>query len=248
MSKIDMTNIAYTEEYREQYQQLASVFVPECKLESSTIALACGYAIKRTEFRGEIAYTYPDTFYSEEWRGRTLDLNLSGYEDIVIDASGAEAYRYRNLDDDGAFQFPYLLRHANGHLYLLLRVELYGYGVFDFTDKKEFFHIPKGPESFIWTDVHYNPANDMLAVGGCFWACPSGRHLLDFRNPLQETKWVDVAEILGYDHCDDVNFVRWDGAALVVHADWLADGKFAGRPKETRIEEEEYVRWFAAEI
>jgi hypothetical protein len=66
------------------------------------------------------------------------------------------------VDDDGAFQFPYLIQHSNGHLYLLFRVGLYGYGVFGFMDKKEFLHVPKDPESFIWTDAHYNPANDML--------------------------------------------------------------------------------------
>jgi hypothetical protein len=244
MAKIDMTNVAYTKAYRERYKQCEFLFAPECKKESKTISLDYGYAIKRAEFQGKIAYVYPNDFYYEEWRGKSIELDMSGYEDTVVDVSGAEVYRYRNLDDDGASQFPYLIRHSNGRLYLIFRAELYGYCVFDFADKKEFCHVPKAQESFIWTDVHYNPANDTLAVGGCFWACPSGLQLLDFHNPLQETAWIDVAEAFGYDVCGDVYFARWEGAALIVNVDWRSDGKFAGRPKETRIEEAEYAKWF----
>jgi hypothetical protein len=39
-------------------------------------------------------------------RGMAEMGSASAYEDIVVDVSGAEVYRYRNANDDGAFQFP----------------------------------------------------------------------------------------------------------------------------------------------
>ena len=69
----------------------------------------------------------------------------------------------------------------------------------------------------------------MLAVEGCYWACPFGLHLVDFSEPMRESKWVDVIDLLDgdYDNYDGAEFVRWDGGALVLKADRLVekDGK-----------------------
>jgi hypothetical protein len=172
----DMTNIADAPDYREQCKNRAIVFAPENFQETETLLLQEGYTATRRCYAAVVKKCH-----------------LSASETVVFDPFAVEVYRYRNLDDDG--EFIEMIRHGNGHLYLVFRVDLYGYGVFDLTDKKEFLHVPKGPESFIWTKAHHNPGNDVLAVSGCFWGCPFGLHLLDFKNPLQETKWGGCAGV-----------------------------------------------------
>jgi hypothetical protein len=113
--------------------------------------------------------------------------------------------------------------------------------------KKKFFYVPKGPESFIWTDVHYNPQNNILAVSGCFWACPYGLILLDFSNPMAETKWVDVLENLDgvYDLYDGLDFVSWEDEKLIVKADKIVevDGTETVVPVEIKINKTQYSKW-----
>jgi hypothetical protein len=196
---MDMTNIAYTPEYQAKRKQWEAVFTPENAKDTETIALAEGYTARRRKYRGE-------------GRGH----NHRASETALISPNGAEVYRWRNISDEG--EFAELIRHSNGGLYLLFRIDLYGYGVLELTGGKTFFHVPQKTETFIWTDVRYNPANDMLVVFGCFWGSPNSLHLLCFRDPLSITPWADVIDLLegGYDRYDDVDFLRWDGDDLVV--------------------------------
>ncbi|MDR3157958.1 MAG: hypothetical protein LBU11_02880 [Zoogloeaceae bacterium] len=224
-----MANIAYVSGYREQCGKRAVVFAPENLQEKKTLLLRDGYTAARRRYAAVVEQCH-----------------LHTSETVVFDPSGMEVYRYRNLDDD--CEFIEMIRHGNGHLYLLFRVDLHGYGVFDLTDKKEFLYVPE--EGFIWTGVHHNPENDVLAVSGCFWACPNGLHLLDFKNPLQETKWVDAQEALdgGYDRYDSVEFIRWAQGALIVEAYEIMEenGKWTSAPKELVIDEKEYRAWLRA--
>ena len=50
-------------------------------------------------------------------------------------------------------------------------------------DKQEEFQ-----ESFIWTDAVYDRESGLLAVTGCFWACPNDVMILDFEDPLQSRR------------------------------------------------------------
>jgi len=172
---------------------------------------------------------------------------MTSSETVLFAPSGAEVYRWRNLDDDG--EFTEIIHHSDGRLYLLFRIDLYGYGVYDLTGQREFFYIPDEKETFIWTDVHYNPVNDRLAVGGCFWACPNGIHLLDFSEPMRETAWVDVLWELdgGYDTRDMLDFIRWEGSSLILESDdeiLEENGKRITRRIELIIPEEQYSAWF----
>jgi hypothetical protein len=227
----DMANIAYTEEYLSNRKKFGILF-------------SSGY------FKSEKSFALPEGYSAttKSYAGKLGEYHMTVSETAIFDPSGAEVYRFQNMDDGG--EFLDLIRHGNGHFYLLFRIDLYGYGVYDLSQKTAFFHVPKEPETFIWTDVHYNPGNDMLAVGGCFWACPNGVHLLSFKNPMKETPWVDVIEMLdgdynGYDTYDGMDFERWDGNTLIVKADELSEsnGKTITMPKRMEIEESRYLRW-----
>ncbi|MDE7430520.1 MAG: hypothetical protein K2N34_01155 [Lachnospiraceae bacterium] len=80
----------------------------------------------------------------------------------------------------------------------------------------------KFQETFIFTGVKYNPADNMLAVSGCYWACPSSVILLDFTNPLKEQdceSWIDIHEIIDadYDIYEDIDFERWGSEDFTLH-------------------------------
>ena len=225
---MDMSNVAYTPEYQAACRKWDAMFVPENLQEVEEFALE-GYSFVRSVFAGKVE-----------------GYNLQSSETVVKDSSGAEVYRWRNQDDSG--EFVEWIHHSNGREYLLFRVELYGYGVFDFAAGKEFFYVPKGPESFIWTNATYQPQSNMLAVEGCFWACPYGVHLVDFSEPMRESKWVDLFCLLegGYDNYDDLDFVRWDGDSLVLNAGRLVkeDGKSALALEEMVVPRERYMALF----
>ena len=197
--KIDMTNIAYTEEYNTYLNEYKAIFDDANYKETEIIDLSSEYSMEIISYSGSI-------------NGR----NLTASENILKDHSGKETYRFRNMDTGGDFRK--LITHSNGRQYLIHKTDLYGYGVFDLALGKEFRHIPKGPESFIWTDVDYNPSNNKLVVSGCFWACPYGTHILDFTNPMTETDWIDVQRIVDedYEKYDDVDFSGWDGDMIIL--------------------------------
>ena len=225
---MDMTNVAYTPEYQAKRQKWDAVFTEENLKET-------------TEFSVE-----EYNFVRKKYSGQVHGCNIHSSETIVKNSGGEEIYRWRNQDD--SCEFIKLIHHSNGCDYLLFRVDLYGYGVFDLLDRKEFFYVPKGPESFIWTDATYNPQSDMLAVEGCFWACPYSVHLVDFKEPMKESKWKDLFDILdgGYDNYDDIDFKRWDGDTLYITAARLitVDGKVKTTPEELALNREQYMELF----
>lgn len=79
------------------------------------------------------------------------------------------------------------IRHRNGRLYGFYRTELYGHSIFDFDTLKSVHYVPEhteiGEEFFIAVDAIYSPVHHLLAVSGCYWACPWRFEVYDFSNP-----------------------------------------------------------------
>lgn len=216
-----MSNIAYTSEYLAERKELEAKFLPEYMKQLENVWLSNGYRLERQYYEG----TYKDF-----------------YEGSLFDKDGQNIFKYRNLDDD--CDFASIIHHANGHVYFLFRTELYGYGVFDITARKEFHFIPKAPESFIWTDVTYNPQNNILIASGCYWACPWGIVLLDFSNPMCETKWVDIYDPFGgYTLYSDIDFAGWrENNDLVLKVRQAHSSEH----EEITVPQEQYRQWFVA--
>lgn len=115
-----------------------------------------------------------------------------------------------------------MIHHANGEKYLIFRQDLYGYSVLNLETLEDFHYLPeeafpqekeKFSETFIWTDVSYSSKNNLLAVIGCFWACPSSVILLDFTDPMvAQEKWLDLHLVVDstYDLYDDLTFLAWN--------------------------------------
>ena len=77
-------------------------------------------------------------------------------------------------------------KHPNGFEYLLCGEDYQGYTVINLDERsiKSFF-----PESaydgngFCWAKVYASPGGNILAVDGCYWACPYELVLYDFTEP-----------------------------------------------------------------
>ena len=174
---------------------------------------------------------------SHEYFRTARESNLCSSENFLIDANGDKVFQYRNIDN--VAEIAVIIEHSNGKRYFLFRIDLYGYGVLDLQTLECFVYIPKEIETFIWTNLDYNPANNILVVGGCYWAAPYGTLLLDFSEPMKETKWADIhAQIDNvYYTYDDIDFVRWDEDVLILCA-YSDNGKI-----ELSIQKAQYKNW-----
>ena len=140
----------------------------------------------------------------------------------LLDSGGQVVYTWDNINDDG--EFYQLLPHVNGNHYLVFREDLYGYSVLEVETGRTMHYIPEkswpldgrqGEETFIWTNVAYDAATNLLAVWGCYWACPNSMVFLDFSDPLSEQDcgcWVEMHEIMDpdYDLFDDIDMINWN--------------------------------------
>lgn len=201
-----------------------SLFTPEhrCEELDHTVELSDGFSVRVKSFNGEIG-----------------KLQLSMSENTLFDKNGFERFFWRNTDDDG--EFVSLINHANGKHYLVFRFDLYGYGVLEVESEHEMRYIPPQSfpqnredfkETFIWTDVNYDTQSNLLAVSGCYWACPYSVIVLDFSEPMtaqSSERWVDVHSIIDpeYEIYDDIDFIGWENGMLYLRGD--------GKPSDIRL-------------
>lgn len=202
----NMENVAYSQDYSRYRQEKTVVFHARNMLREETIMLSSGYQLKRQYYQGEVG-----------------NYTLYATENTLLDKSAAVVYRWQNLYNTG--EFCKIIEHSNGNQYMIFRSDLYGYSVLDLATLQDFHYYPSGSfptgETFIWTDVFYNETNNVLAVSGCYWACPFGILLVEFSNPMKEPGvWADVQEHLtdGYDKYDDMDFMEWRGSDLILSA------------------------------
>lgn len=73
-----------------------------------------------------------------------------------------------------------------------------------------------GAETFIWTDIYYNPISNVIAVSGCYWGCPSSVQLFTFDDPMSDKqKYIDLKCFDGdFDIYEDVDFIKWNNGNI----------------------------------
>ena len=103
----------------------------------------------------------------------------------------------------GAFWHAWV-EHPNGHEYLLFGEDYQGYSVLNLNSERTRTYFPetgyKGA-GFCWAAVYPSPDNLVLAVDGCFWACPYDLVMYDFRNP-EELPYKELLRAHNiYDNC-----------------------------------------------
>lgn len=210
-------NAVNSKAYQEWQAKCQTLFTPEYRFpgRDRTEKLADGFSVRFQVYHGEI-------------EGRNL---LYVSENTLYDKTDKAVFTWRNLDADG--ELVSLFRHANGRHYLVFRIDLYGYGVVELESGRELHYIPASAypeegesfqETFIWTGADYDPKSSLLAVDGCYWACPASAIVLDFSDPLAEQpveRWFDVRDIVDPEDTtyEDIELVGWDNGVLCLKGD-----------------------------
>ena len=205
-----------------------SLFTPEHRHPEFdyTEELADGFSVRFQVYSGKIGF-----------------FNMKMSENTLYNKDGRALFFWRNTDDDG--EFAALIHHSNGKHYLVFRFDLYGYGVLELESGHEMCYMPTQSfpavredfkETFIWTDVHYDPESNLLAVSGCYWACPYSVVVVDFSDPLTEQpveRWFDVSSTIDpdYEIYDVIDFDRWESGVLCL--------KGEGEPSDIRLTAEQ---------
>ncbi len=124
-----------------------------------------------------------------------------------------------------------LIYHSNGHKYLPFQVDLYGISYLELDSGEVYHYIPEGfphdidqycGESFIITDIHYDPKSNLIAYGGCYWAGPYEVMVGDLSEPLNyDPHLICVNEVFDPEHDEgyDFDFVRFEDGKLIVKND-----------------------------
>lgn len=219
-------NIYRTMQYSEYRKSLSGIFSDTYFKRTEQYSLNFGYTVKCCIYEGNVG-----------------GLNLSATHNELFDSRGEKIYGWQNIDDDG--DFIELFCHSNGNHYLIFRIDLYGYSVFEIESRKELHYIPsqsypknnteKKEETFIWTGAEYNPFNNILLVNGCYWAVPYSVLLLDFSNPMTlkpAENWLDIRNIIDpeFERYDDIEYKGWD-----TNGDLLLRGNYNDRWESQKI-------------
>lgn len=161
----------------------------------------------------------------EERRGHMIESPQIVRNTLIKD--GKAIYQHFT-DPQHPLRFDKMIRHRNGHRYYAYHTDLYGLSFFDIDTGAHYDYVPEGydhdyrqltGESFIITDVHYDPASNMLACGGCYWAGLYEVMVLDFTNPLHydpRAARLYYDGIFDDDDCDYVDFLRWEEDCIVL--------------------------------
>ena len=127
--------------------------------------------------------------------------------------------------------FKGLIKHSNGRTYLPFQIDLYGLSYLDLESGETYHYIPEGlphdideycGESFIITDIHYDPKTDLVAYGGCYWACYYEVMIGNLSDPLNyDPHLISVSEIFDPEHEEgfEFDFVRFENGKLIVKND-----------------------------
>ena len=197
-------------QYIDDLLRFAKILRAACDNESAMLRYLCLSLFSPEHRNTELNHTkeLSDSF-SVRFQGFSGEIgnhHLQMSEGVLFDPEGQERFFWRNTDDDG--EFAALIHHANGEHYLVFRFDLYGYGMLDLESLQDMRYIPAQSfppvredfkETFIWTDVHYDPESNLLAVSGCYWACPYSVAVLDFSDPMTAqpvARWLDVRSII----------------------------------------------------
>lgn len=175
-----MKNVAYSLEYLEHRKQFDYIFIDKYKCNEDET--------KQLKYNGHFIKT---SYYSDHSHEK-LKFNANTSKTDIFDCNGNKVAEIRNIDY--SVDLFSEIEHSNGKYYLIFSIDLYGYSLLNMSNYQIYHYIPEesfkqGKETFIWTDTFYCKKNNIIAVDGCFWACPFSTYFYDFTEP----------EILPYD-------------------------------------------------
>ena len=141
-------------------------------------------------------------------------------------------YAYTNYEGHDRIHKE-ILHHKNGHRYYAFHVSLYRISYLDLDTLQVYHYVPAGyehdarwvvGESFIVTDLHYDPERNLIAYGGCYWADCYNVMVGLLEDPLNfDPHLISIRAILDpeneRENWDDVDFESWCAEGLNVKTD-----------------------------
>lgn len=130
------------------------------------------------------------------------------------------------------------VQHPNGNEYLLCGEDYQGYSVVNLTQDAYQVYFPEEGyrgAGFCWTAVYPSPDKLVLAVDGCFWACPYEIVFYDFRTP-GKLPYKKLGRVKNLIECE--GWLNNDTFALTREVDIR---KSDGIPYEQLAEEEQEI-------
>ena len=204
----DYTNVFGTPEYLEMEEMYRYVFDEQYFLEEKITELPDGFSLLQRNYIHK----------TDNVHGSKCELCRDG----------KCIYAYSTCDHHHTPYKEFIL-HSNGHRYYPFHVDLYGISYIDVDTQGVFNYIPRGydnqygapnGESFIVTKVHYDPASDLVAYDGCYWAGPSEVMVGKLGDPLNfDPHLISVNEILDPEGEEDydVSFVSWNEEGMTIN-------------------------------
>lgn len=221
-----------------------------CKHINQTLEMYKGKSYKNVyheweKYVDKVAYVESAVYFKDEdviELPEGYSLNVKTYTDrddnkcsavlnvCELTQNGNRVYTYRSTYDHPCV-YKGLVYHCNGHKYLPFQVDLYGISYLDLDSGEVFNYIPEGcehdidqycGESFIITDIHYDPQSNLIAYGGCYWACPYEVMVGDLSDPLNfDPHLISIYDLIVSENGEgsDVDFVRFDDGKLIVKTD-----------------------------
>lgn len=213
VKKQDMRNAAYEPDYLKQRATLERLLFQDTNFTDET----------------DIAISPDILVHKKSYNAQEDNVFYSGCK-YSVGINGSEVYAANCVNDD--CDFFKLIQHSNGKNYLVFRRDLYGYSLLEIETLKDFHYYPvcslgfianeeTFEETFIWTDVLYNPLNNLMVVFGCYWACPWDLALVDFSEPFEPAEnqvCITFKKDIG-----DIEAYSWQKNLLVInskHSKW----------------------------
>lgn len=202
-------NYYYSEEYQEKRKQIGEQVFQESNLKESKITgLGDGYTVRR--------YYYADTEHQKP--------GWAPVDGLICRLYRGEKMIFEWKNTDGCSRLIEIIEHSNGRKYLIFDEDLYGYSVLDieagecaryFPDESFYRDDSSFTETFIWCEAFYDRESDLLAVDGCYWACPGSMIVIDFSDPMKIKEASEWYEIIDDINDKDVEFREWKSDCLV---------------------------------
>ena len=208
------------------------------------------YPVKYPALDAKYAYLFDEKYLQEEERVELTEgyyLMAREYGHQLPNGSQAHGkrtelykdekclYAYKNYEGHDRIHKE-ILHHKNGHRYYAFHVSLYGISYLDLDTLQVYHYVPEGyehddrmvaGESFIVTNLHYDPERNLIAYEGCYWADSYNVMVGLLEDPLNfDPHLTSIRAVLDPENdredWDDVDFVSWCAEGLNVKTD---DGK-----------------------
>lgn len=220
--------------YRQKYKGMSyrNIYGTD---EYNTFIESQKYVLDKEYFMEKEQFALPDNFsievetYGDVENMGNYFIKKAALQKCRLQKAGRVVYEYICTYHHAAY-FLEFIHHSNGHRYYPFHISLYSVSYIDVDTGEVYNYIPEGyqhdcnilfGESFIITDIHYDPDSNLIAYGGCFWGGPSDVMVGDFSNPLHyKPQLVGMQSIVDsdYEKYDELDFDMWSREGLLLKA------------------------------